>query len=136
MDSPDIQAQPEGELSLRTIAMPKDTNANGSIFGGWVMSQMDLAGALHAGVASQGRVATVAVDSMKFVQPIFVGDEVSCYTSITRVGTTSISIHVEVWVRRHRLGEPILVTHGTYVFVSLDDDMRPKPLDKERLNLA
>ena len=136
MTKDELPDAPEGELSLRTIAMPKDTNANGSIFGGWVMSQMDLAGALHAGVASRGPVATVAVDGMKFVQPIFVGDEVSCYTNISRVGTTSISIHVAVWARRHRYDDPILVTHGTYVFVSLDENMRPKPLDKEVLNLA
>lgn len=114
--------QPEGEISLRTIAMPADTNPAGHIFGGWVLSQMDMAGAIHAGSHTGTRVVTVSVDGMKFHKPIHVGDEVSCYTTIKRVGRTSVSLHIETWVRRGRHGSPIMVTAGLFTFVAIDQN--------------
>ena len=107
------QAPPEeSALAQRTTAMPADTNPNGDIFGGWVMAQMDLAGGAAAIKRAKGRVATVAVDSMSFHRPVFVGDQVSVYTRIARVGRTSVAVHVEAWVCRGIGGEPIQVTEG------------------------
>jgi len=114
-------AAPTGELSLRVLAMPADTNPAGNIFGGWALGQMDMAGAMHAASYVAGRVATVAVDAMKFHKPVFVGDEVSCYTSIMRVGRTSVATLVQMWVRRARHGEPILVTEGVFTYVAMDE---------------
>ncbi|KAA3628573.1 MAG: acyl-CoA thioesterase [Proteobacteria bacterium] len=117
-----------GQLTIRTTAMPADTNPNGDIFGGWLMGQMDIAGGSTAIQRAQGRVATVAVDAMTFHKPVFVGDEVSCYTRIERVGNTSISIRVETWVRRARTRELIKVTEGTFVYVAIDGNGRPRPI--------
>ena len=116
---------PDGELSLRVLAMPKDTNAAGNIFGGWALGQMDIAGAIHAASHVGMRIATVAVDSMKFHQPVNVGDEVTCYTRIQRIGRTSISLMVEMWVRRARHGTPLQVTEGLFTYVALDDNGKP-----------
>jgi acyl-CoA thioesterase YciA len=116
---------PSGELSLRVLAMPADTNPAGNIFGGWAMGQMDMAGAMHAASLTETRVATIAVDAMKFHKPVFVGDEVSCYTKIERIGRTSISILVQMWVRRARHGEPVHVTEGVFTYVSLDANGKP-----------
>ena len=91
--------QPQGELLLRTSAMPADTNPNGDIFGGWIMSQMDIGGAILAKEIARGRIVTVAVDSMKFLKPVKVGDVVCCYGAVERIGTTSIRLQLEVWVR-------------------------------------
>jgi acyl-CoA thioesterase YciA len=123
--------EPEGQPALRTLAMPGDANPNGDIFGGWVLSQMDLAGGVSAGIRAQGRVATVAIDAMRFHQPVGIGDLVSCYTRIARIGTTSITIHIETWARRHRHGEAVLVTEGTFVFVAIDENGRPRPVPPE-----
>jgi len=116
--------------SLRTIAMPADTNPNGDIFGGWILSQMDLAGGTHAFFVAQGRVATVAVTAMKFYKPVNVGDEVSCYCATREIGTTSISVSVETWVRRQRSDVQEQVTEGLFTFVALDLDGKPRPFDK------
>lgn len=121
----DQHAAPEGEIILRTLAMPKDTNTAGDIFGGWVMSQMDIAGGIIAGERAQGRVATVAVNAMKFIQPVKVGDVLCIYGRVGRVGTTSMSIELEAWVKRDRLGERHKVTEGVFVFVALDEDGKP-----------
>jgi len=129
--APPAADAPDGELSLRVLAMPADTNAAGNIFGGWVLGLMDMAGAMHAASHAQTRVATVAVDGMKFHKPVFVGDEVSCYTRIQRIGRTSISLMVETWVRRARQGKPIHVTEGVYTFVSLDDAGAPAEIAKK-----
>ena len=128
---------PSGQPALRTLAMPADANPNGDIFGGWVLSQMDLAGAVPA-VEPRGRIATVAVEAMRFHQPIYVGDLVSCWAEITRIGTTSITVHVQTWAKRHREGSPVLVTEGTFIYVALDgtasrgrstaDPVAPSPL--------
>ena len=114
--------------SLRTIAMPADTNPNGDIFGGWILSQMDLAGGTHAVYEAKGRVATVAVTAMKFHQPVIVGDEVSCYCATTRVGRTSITVLVETWVRRRRIAVEEQVTEGLFTFVAIDANGRPRPV--------
>src|SRR6266700_7945049 len=98
---PDPAAPPAVEPALRAIAMPADANPNGDIFGGWLLAQMDLAGGSVASQRAQGRVATVAFTGMTFHRPVFIGDEVSCYATVTRVGRTSITIHIETWVRRH-----------------------------------
>ncbi|MBL8838972.1 MAG: acyl-CoA thioesterase [Alphaproteobacteria bacterium] len=126
---PDAPAGPPAfEPALRTIAMPADTNPNGDIFGGWLLSQMDLAGGTVAVKRANGRVATVAVDGMQFHLPVFVGDEVSSYATIKRVGRTSIAVDVEVWAARHRTGERVKVTRGTFTYVAIDDERRPRPL--------
>ena len=119
---------PEGEPAIRTIAMPADTNANGDIFGGWLMAQMDLAGGSAAVRRARGRVATVAVDSMSFHRPVKVGDEVSLYARVAGVGRTSIRIFVEAWCRT-ATGEPSKVTSATFVFVAIGPDGRPRPVD-------
>jgi acyl-CoA thioesterase YciA len=123
--------QPEGEISLRTIAMPGDTNPAGHIFGGWVLSQMDMAGAIHAASVTRSRVVTVAVDAMKFHKPIHIGDEVSCYTTVTRTGRTSITLHIETWVRRGRHGSPLMVTAGLFTYVSIDENGDAAPIKKD-----
>ena len=119
-------AKPQGELAIRTVAMPADTNPNGDIFGGWVLSQMDMAGGLIATRRAQGRVATVAIATMSFHHPVFVGDEVSCYGEITKIGNTSITIKVESWVRRGRGGDELKVTEGVFTFVAIGEDRKPR----------
>ncbi|WP_207478518.1 acyl-CoA thioesterase [Arenibaculum pallidiluteum] len=114
--------------ALRSIAMPADTNPNGDIFGGWLLSQMDLAGGWVAMERAQGRVATVGIEAMKFHAPVLVGDEVSCYCTIERVGRTSITIRVDSWIRRRTLAEPIRVTEGIFTYVAIGEDRRPRPV--------
>ena len=120
---------PSGDLTVRTIAMPADTNANGDIFGGWVMSQMDQAGGIAAVERSQGRAVTVAVDAMTFIRPVKVGDVLSVYTEVEAVGRTSMKIHVEAWARRFRTQLREQVTEATFTFVAIDDEGRPRPLE-------
>jgi len=122
---------PRGELAIRTLAMPADTNQAGDIFGGWLLAQMDIAGGITASKRAKGRVATVAVDAMKFHRPVYVGDVVCCYARIGRVGTTSITVHIEAWVIRQQGTERILVTEGDYTFVALADDGHPRPVPPE-----
>lgn len=119
---------PKGDLILRTLAMPADTNPNGDIFGGWVMAQMDIAGGILAKEATHGRVVTVAVEGMKFIKPIQVGDVVCCYGSIEEVGNTSISLKLEVWVKPIlRRGEDrFKVTEARFVYVAIDDDHKKR----------
>ncbi|SMQ70488.1 (3S)-malyl-CoA thioesterase [Devosia lucknowensis] len=113
--------EPTGALTIRTLAMPADTNPAGDIFGGWVMSQMDIAGAIAAVERAKGRVVTVAVEGMTFIAPVKVGDVLCVYASVERVGTTSITIGLEAWVRRNRLDDRTKVTEARFVYVSLDD---------------
>ncbi len=117
---------PIGELTLQTIAMPKDTNPQGDIFGGWLLSQMDLAGGITAGNKARGRVATVSVDQMSFMVPVKVGDVVSVYTEIVNVGRSSITIAIEVWSSNHETLELQKVTDGVFVFVAIDDKGRTR----------
>lgn len=118
----DAMNEPLGQLTIRTMAMPADTNAAGDIFGGWVMSQMDIAGAIAAVERVKGRVVTVAVEAMTFIAPVKVGDVLCVYTTIERIGNTSITIGLEAWVRRNRLDDRKKVTEGRFVYVSLDDN--------------
>ena len=120
--------KPDGQPAIRVIAMPADTNPNGDIFGGWIMSHMDLAGATVAILTAEGRVATVAVDGMTFHKPVYVGDIVSFYSRVARIGRTSITVKVEAWALRHRLGEEERVTEGTFTYVAIGDDRRPRPV--------
>ena len=116
------------EPALRAIAMPGDANPNGDIFGGWLLAQMDLAGGSVASQRAQGRVATVAITGMTFHRPVYIGDEVSCYAAVKRVGRTSITIHIETWVRRHLSTERVKVTEGVFTYVAIGDDRRPRPV--------
>jgi len=131
METLEAKERPEGFLAIRARAMPADTNPAGQIFGGWLMSQMDLAGAIHAGARAKGKVSTVAVDGMVFHAPVHVGDEVSCYTKIVRTGRTSLSINIEAWVRRADRRSHVKVTSAVFHFVALDSDLRPRPLPPE-----
>jgi acyl-CoA thioesterase YciA len=124
--------QPQGELTVRLVAMPSDTNANGDIFGGWVLSQMDLACGIAASERAQGRVATVAVDAMTFIRPVKVGDVLCVYTSLEHVGRTSMKIHVEAWARRFHTHEREKVTDAHFTFVAIDESGRPRAVPPER----
>jgi len=117
------------EPAIRTVPMPSDANSNGDIFGGWVLSQMDIAGGTIAARRSGGRVATVAIDAMTFKRPIAVGDIVSIYGEVVRVGRTSVTVHLETIVRRRVMAEEISVTEGTFVYVAIDEDGQPRPVD-------
>jgi acyl-CoA thioesterase YciA len=127
----DPSPAPQGTISLQTIAMPADTNWNGDIFGGWLVSQMDLAGAVHARRRARGRVATVAIDAMVFHHPVHVGDVLSCYTSILRLGNTSLRIGIEVWETADPEQVPKKVTEGQFTYVAIDDSGRPRPVPAE-----
>lgn len=117
-----------GEPILRTAPRPADINSNGHIFGGWVLSQMDIAGGIVAGRIAQGRCATVAIETMEFIAPILLSDLVSVYASIERRGRTSIAIRLDVIAHRDRGATDVKVTSGVFTFVALDDDFRPRPL--------
>ncbi|WP_298956532.1 acyl-CoA thioester hydrolase YciA [uncultured Methylobacterium sp.] len=119
---------PRGDLTVRTMAMPADTNANGDIFGGWVMSQMDQAGGIAGVERAQGRVVTVSVEGMSFLRPVRVGDVLCVYTRVTKVGRTSMRIGIEAWARRFRTQLREKVTDGTFTFVAIDDEGRPRPI--------
>ncbi|MES0809689.1 acyl-CoA thioester hydrolase YciA [Roseibium sp. SCPC15] len=123
--------EPTGELTLRTMAMPADTNANGDIFGGWVLSQMDLAGGIMAGQRAEGRVVTIAVDKMKFIRPVQVGDVLCVYSDVVRVGNSSMEIKLEAWALRHRYGEREKVTEAIFTMVAVDDDGKPRQVPKK-----
>ncbi len=120
-----------GEPAIRTVPMPADANASGDIFGGWVLSQMDIAGGTVAGVRAKGRTVTVAVEAMTFHRPIYVGDLVSLYAHVVRVGTTSITVNIETIARRRNQPEEIKVTEGTFVYVAIDREGRPRPVPTE-----
>ena len=125
----DDGANGSSEAALRTIAMPKDTNPNGDIFGGWLLAQMDLAASLAARQRAGGRCVTVALNAMSFHRPVFVGDEVSCYSEVTGVGTTSITVLVTAYRRNPEAGSREKVTEGTFTFVRIDDEGRPRRID-------
>jgi acyl-CoA thioesterase YciA len=129
---------PEGKLLLRTMPMPADTSFNGDIFGGWIMSQMDIAGSILAKEVTRTRTATVAVEGMKFIKPVKVGDVVCCYGRVLRIGITSVTIMLEIWVR------PILltsedrfttfkVTEAAFTYVSIDEEGNKQPIEKPPL---
>lgn len=126
---PEITTLPEGMPTLRVMPMPSDANVHGDVFGGWIMAQVDIAGALPAVRRANGRVGTVAVNSFVFKQPVFVGDLLSFYAKIVKTGTTSITVNVEVYAERNRLQSQVVkVTEATLTYVATDDQRRPRPL--------
>lgn len=134
---PNNNAYPEGELLLRTSPMPSDTNANGDIFGGWIMSQMDIAGGMMAIEITGGRAVTIAVDAMKFIKPVNVGDVVCCYGKIARIGNTSVTIRLEVWVkagfREMKIDKEnafFMVTEASYTYVAVDHNGQKRLFEK------
>lgn len=136
----DSNLKPEGILSLQTIAMPADTNWSGDVFGGWIVSQMDLAGAIHAERFSKGRCATISIHEMTFLVPVKVGDVVSCYTKILKVGNTSIQMQIEVWDSHDSSRLAKRITQGIFTFVAVDADgqkrMIPDEVKQQFLNQA
>ncbi|MGH8768628.1 MAG: acyl-CoA thioesterase [Burkholderiales bacterium] len=123
---------PKGrEVVLRVVPMPSDANYTGDIFGGWIMSQVDIAGSIPAMRLARGRIATVAVNSFTFKQPVLIGDLVSFYAEIVRVGRTSITVDVEVYAQRRTLHEAVKVTEATLTYVAVDDERRPRPVNRE-----
>lgn len=127
----EITRSPQGEMVLRTLAMPADTNANGDIFGGWVMSQMDMGGAILAKEIAEGRVVTVRVDGMTFLKPVAVGDVVSCYARCIKTGNSSITINVEVWIKKvssEPIGQRYCTTEAVFIYVAVDEQGKPRSL--------
>ena len=123
-----LEREPRGSLSIRTLAMPADTNPSGDIFGGWVMSLMDLAAGVAAASHAKGRVVTAAITQLSFLRPVKVGDVVCCYTELTRTGRSSVSLSVEAWVLRRGQGDRLKVTEAEFTMVAVDAEGRPRPL--------
>ncbi|MCX7115178.1 MAG: acyl-CoA thioesterase [Gammaproteobacteria bacterium] len=122
------ESLPQGEVMIQTLAMPRDTNPNGDVFGGWLVSQMDLAAGVMAKKLTAGRVVTVAIHSMSFLRPVHVGDIVICHVKLEKQGVTSLTLAVEVWVEQPGYLEKYRVTHGTFVFVAVDDAGKPRKI--------
>ncbi len=130
---------PQGEMVLRTLAMPADTNANGDIFGGWLMSQMDMGGAILAKEIAGGRVVTVRADGMTFLKPVAVGDVVSCHARCIRTGTSSITINIEVWIKKvasEPIGQRYCTTEAVFIYVAVDADGKPRPLPDDKAHFT
>lgn len=123
--------RPKGELVIRTIAMPRDTNPSGDIFGGWIMSQMDLGSGILALRRAKSRVVTVAMDGMSFLAPVKVGDRVACYAWVEKIGRTSMRIPVEAWVERYMTAEEVRVTQAVFTYVAIGVDGRPTVIPPE-----
>ena len=123
--------EPRGALTVRIGAMPADTNANGDIFGGWVLSRMDQAGGIAGVERARGRVVTIAIEAMTFIRPVWVGDVLEVYTEVTSIGRTSMKIHVEAWARRFRTQIHEKVTDANFTFVAIDDNGKPRPIPKD-----
>ncbi|WP_301098943.1 acyl-CoA thioester hydrolase YciA [Otariodibacter sp.] len=130
MENKDDLRQPDGALILRTLAMPTDTNANGDIFGGWLMSRMDMGGAILAKEIAHGRVVTASVDTISFLRPVAVGDVVCCYGRCVKVGRTSLKVKVEVWIKKviENSRDRYCVTEALFTFVAVDKEGRPRPI--------
>jgi acyl-CoA thioesterase YciA len=127
-DKPEHNDKPRGELTVRISAMPGDTNANGDIFGGWVLSRMDQAGGIAGVERAKGRVVTIALDAMTFIRPVKVGDVLEVFTEVESIGRTSMKIHVEAWVRRFQTHRQEKVTDATFTFVAIDEAGKPRPI--------
>src|SRR5437763_3598264 len=125
------ETEPRGDLCIRTLAMPADTNANGDIFGGWLLSQMDIGGGVAASKIAKSRTVTVAIEAMNFRKPVYVGDLVSVHANLVRVGRTSVTVHLETWVLRRKEMEPILVTDGNFTYVSIDEQGKPQSIQRD-----
>src|ERR1700748_3874251 len=128
---PNTETAPQGDLCIRTLAMPADTNGNGDIFGGWLLSQMDVAGGVFAAKVTKSRNVTVAIDAMNFRKAVYVGDLVSVYGKLVRVGRTSLTVHLEAWVVRRKEMQSILVTDGNFTYVSIDDQGHPQEIKQD-----
>jgi acyl-CoA thioesterase YciA len=126
-----MESEPGGDLCIRTLAMPADTNANGDIFGGWLLSQMDLGGGVFASKVTKSRTVTVAIEAMNFRKAVYVGDLVSVYANLVRVGRTSVTLHIEAWVLRRKEVLSILVTDGNFTYVSIDDQGHPQAIRRD-----
>ena len=120
--------EPKGELAIRVVAMPKDTNPAGDVFGGWLISQMDLAGGVFCRKIAKGRVVTVTIDSTTFNEPVFIGDTLCCYVSLVKVGRTSITTYIEAYVNRDFEDTRIKVTEGEFKYVKMDENRKPSPI--------
>ncbi len=120
--------KPNGELAIRTLAMPADTNPNGDIFGGWVLSQMDIAGGIITKKRAGGKTVTVAVDAMQFHLPVKVGDVLCCYVELIKIGCTSLTVKIEAWASREYSSERIMVTEGEFTYVAINDQHKPIPV--------
>jgi len=127
-DDDDLEPSPLGELALQTLALPKDTNSNGDVFGGWLMSNMDIAGAIAAREVAKGRVTTVSVGGMAFLRPVPMGAVVSCYCKILSIGRSSITCLIEVWVKQSESEQRQKVTESEFVYVAIDDMGRTRPI--------
>lgn len=123
------RSPPAIEPAIKAVAMPADTNPRGDIFGGWLLSQMDIAGGIVAGETAQGRIATVAIDAMTFRQPVLVGDVISVYGQVDRIGRTSIRVRVEAWARRYLTAQDDLVTEGVFTYVAIDEGRKPRVIE-------
>jgi len=130
------ETEPRGDLCIRALAMPADTNANGDIFGGWLLSQMDLGGGVFASKIAKSRTVTVAIEAMNFRKPVFVGDLVSVHANLVRVGKTSITVHLEAWVLRRKEMLSILVTDGNFTYVSIDDQGHPQVIKRDGASIS
>jgi acyl-CoA thioesterase YciA len=128
--------EPQGDLCIRTLAMPADTNANGDIFGGWLLSQMDVGGGVFASKLAKSRTVTVAIEAMNFRKAVYVGDLVSVHANVVRVGRTSMTVHLEAWVLRRRAQQSILVTDGNFTYVSIDDQGQPQPIQRDGATIS
>jgi acyl-CoA thioesterase YciA len=130
-DEDESGEQPRGELFIQAAAMPADTNPNGDIFGGWLLAQMDIAGGIAARSHSAGRTVTIAVESMTFKKPVQVGDVVSCYADLEKVGRTSMTFLIEVWTIRRDSFVREKVTEGVFTYVAIGSDGRPREIEQE-----
>jgi acyl-CoA thioesterase YciA len=126
------ETEPCGDLCIRTLAMPADTNQNGDIFGGWLLSQMDVGGGVFASKLAKSRTVTVAIEAMNFRKPVYVGDLVSVHANLVRIGRTSITVHLEAWVLRRKETRAILVTDGNFTYVAIDDQGHPQTVQRDQ----
>jgi len=133
---PVAETVPCSDLCIRTLAMPADTNQNGDIFGGWLLSQMDIGGGVFASKIAKSRTVTVAIEAMNFRKPVYVGDLVSVHANLVRIGKTSITIHLEAWVVRRKEMQAILVTDGNFTYVAIDDQGHPQAIQHDQPPIA
>jgi acyl-CoA thioesterase YciA len=128
-----MNKEPKGELAIRVVAMPKDTNPAGDVFGGWLLSQMDLAGGVFCRKIAKGRVVTVKIESTTFNAPVFIGDTLCCYVSLVKIGRTSITTYIEAYVNRDFEDTRIKVTEGEFKYVKMDENRKPAPINHSGL---
>jgi acyl-CoA thioesterase YciA len=134
--APNAETEPLGDLCIRTLAMPADTNANGDIFGGWLLGQMDVGGGVFASKVAKSRTVTVAIEAMSFRKAVYVGDLVSVYGKLVRIGRTSITVRLEAWAMRRRETQSILVTEGNFTYVSIDDHGHPQAIKRDGMPIS